>query len=58
MSLFERNAVASNYGLVESQPRFGAVTFDKFVNGVILGALRTQGGQAIRNGRFRWPDFG
>ena len=42
-----------HYGLVESKPGFGAVPFDEFANGVIVGPLRAQGGQAIENRRFR-----
>jgi len=52
MSLFERNAVPSNYGLVESQPGFGAVPFDKFANGVIVGALRTLEVRLLRTADF------
>ena len=58
MSLFERNAVPSNYGLVESPPGFGAVPFDKFANGVILGALRTQGGGLFGTADFDCPISG
>ena len=42
-SLFERDPVPGDYSFVEREPRFGAVPFDEFANGVIVGALRASG---------------
>jgi len=53
MGLFQGDPISRHDGLVEREPRFRAIPFDEFTDGVIVGALGTQGRKAVQNRRFR-----
>ncbi len=50
--LLEEDPIAGNYGFVERQSGLGAVPVDELANGVVVRALRTLRGEAVRTADF------
>ena len=46
MLLFQSDPIPSDNRFVESQSWFRAIPFDELTNRIIVGSLRTRGGQA------------